>query len=140
MRDNYYVSEVRLDGVRASNGSVDISKNASSELIFTLSPGGEVQGSVVDKQGQPVKLAEGLLLPDPLPEIIPYYQHIYAEATGRFTINGVPPGSYRIYLWEGVEPARFFDRELLLQFAGAATQVRVERGSQVSARVLVITP
>jgi hypothetical protein len=140
LRDNYYVSETRLDGVRITNGILNISKNTISELILTLSPGGEIHGAVVDKQGRAVGQAQGILLPDPLPEIIPFYADIDANAAGQFTASGVPPGNYRIYVWEGIEPFQFFDRELLLRSGTVATRVRVERGSPTSASVQIIVP
>ena len=138
LRDDYYVSEARLDSVRVTNGILDFSKGTVSELIFTLSPGGQIQGSVVDEKGQPVRQAQGVVFPDPLPEIIPFYQPISADTSGRFTVNGVPPGNYRIYVWEGIEPSQFFDRELLARSRGFASPVHVEKESSVSTSVPII--
>jgi hypothetical protein len=140
LRDNHYVSEARLDGVRVTNGILDISKTAQSDLIFTLSPGGEIQGAVVDKQSKPVQQAQGIVLPDPLPEIISFYADVEANAAGRFTVNGIPPGNYKVYVWDGIAPAQFFDRELLARSGHLASPVRVERGSAVSVSVQVIAP
>jgi len=47
LRDNYHVSEVKLDGLRVTNGILDIPKNTASELIFTLNQGGQIEGPVV---------------------------------------------------------------------------------------------
>jgi hypothetical protein len=115
LKDNYYVSEVQLDGVRVTDGILAISKNQKSDLIITLSPGGEVQGSVVDKEGRPVSQAQGILFPDPLPEVIPFYLEIEADASGGFNARGIPPGNYKIYFWDGVEREQFFDRDRLRQ-------------------------
>jgi hypothetical protein len=140
LRDNHYVSEARLDGVRVTNGILDVSKTAQSDLIFTLSPGGEIQGAVIEKQGRPVQQAQGIVLPDPLPEIISFYANVEANAGGRFTVNGIPPGNYKVYVWDGIAPAQFFDRELLARSGHLASPVRVERGSAVSVSVQVIAP
>ena len=112
--------------------------NTASELILTLSPGGQIQGSVVDKKGQPVKQARGVVLPDPIPEIIPSYEELVADASGRFTVDGVPPGNYKVYVWETIEPSQYFDRDLLARSRGLALPVRVEKGSSVSVSVPMI--
>jgi 5-hydroxyisourate hydrolase-like protein (transthyretin family) len=138
LKDNYYVSEVRLDGVRIPNGILDISKSQRSDLIITLSPGGEVQGAVIDRKGQPVSQAQGILLPDPLPEIIPFYLEILADASGGFNAQGIPPGNYKIYVWDGVEREQFFDRDRLLQTHALATSVHVDKGSRVTTSVPII--
>jgi hypothetical protein len=138
--DNYYIREVRLDGVRVTNGILDFSKDTASELIMTLSPGGEIQGSVVDKKGKPLSQAQGILLPDPLPEVIPFYKQFNADASGKFTAQGVPPGNYKIYVWDGVEPNQFFDRDRLRQTHAQATSAHVDKDLRVSAVVPVIFP
>jgi hypothetical protein len=138
LRDNYYVSEAWLDGVRITNGVLGFSKNAQSELNFTLSPGGEVQGVVLDKQGQPVKQAQGILVSDPLLEPIPFYATVTANGAAQFNAHGVPPGNYKLYFWEHIEPSQFFDRELLTRSAPKATRVRVEKGSSTSVSAKII--
>jgi hypothetical protein len=140
LRDNYYLSEARLNGVPTTNGILDIAKGPTTELVFTLDAGGAVQGSVVDKNGRPVKQAQGLLLPDPLPETIPFYELLDADASGSFIANGVPPGNYKVYSWEGIAPAQFFDRELLLRSGAHASKVHVEKGSHATVSVPIIVP
>jgi hypothetical protein len=140
LKDNYYISETRLDGVRITNGILDISKGLKSDLIFTLSPGGEVRGSVVDKKGQPVSQAQGILLPDPLPEIIPFYVEFTADASGGFRAGGIPPGNYKIYVWDGVEREQFFDRDRLRLTHAAASSVHVDKETRVTTSVPIILP
>jgi protocatechuate 3,4-dioxygenase beta subunit len=138
LRDNYYVSEARLDGAPVANGILSILGNSTSELIFALSPGGQIQGAVVDKNGQVVKQAQGIVLPDPLPEVIAFYKNFQANSSGSFTVDGVPPGNYRVYIWETIEPAQFFDRDLLARSRSSAVAVHVEKGSTVSVSVQTI--
>jgi hypothetical protein len=126
--------------VRASNGILDIPKNGVSELTLVLSPGGEVQGTAVDRKGQPVRQAQGVVLPDPLPEIIPFYQTITADNEGRFSAHGIPPGKYRIYVWEGTDPSQIFNRELLARSGALAFPIHMEQGSRLSATVPILAP
>jgi hypothetical protein len=91
-------------------------------------------------KGQPVRQAQGILLPDPLPESIPFYQVIHADASGKFISHGVPPGNYKLYFREGIEPSQFFDRDLLRQAGGKETTVRVEKGSRATVTVPILVP
>jgi hypothetical protein len=141
LRDNYYVSDVRINGTRVLNGILDIpSKDATLELIFTLNVGGEIQGSAVDSKGQPAKQARGFVLPDPLPETIPAYQMIEADNEGRFSVPAVPPGNHKIYAWDGTRPPPSFDREVLLRSGSRAFSIRVERGARLTPSVTILGP
>jgi hypothetical protein len=65
---------------------------------------------------------------------------LYADDTGRFTVEGVPPGNYRIYVWESAEPSQYFDRELIARTRPLALPVRVEKGPGTSVTVTTIGP
>jgi hypothetical protein len=140
LRDNYYVSDVRINGTRVLNGILEISEGATLELIVTLSRGGEIQGSAVDSKGQPAKQARGFVLPDPLPETIPAYQMIEADNEGRFSVLGVPTGNHKIYVWDGTLPPPSFDREVLFRSRPRALSIRVERGALLTPRVTILDP
>jgi hypothetical protein len=73
-----------------------------------------------------------------LPEIIPFYLEILADASGGFNAQGIPPGNYKIYVWDGVEREQFFDRDRLLQTHALATSVHVDKGSRVTTSVPII--
>jgi hypothetical protein len=105
-----------------------------------LSPGGEIQGSVIDKKGQPVSQAQGILLPDPLPEIIPFYAELYSDTSGSFHVESIPPGNYKIYVWDGVESYQYFDRDRLQRTHAQATSVHVDKGARATTSVPIIIP
>jgi hypothetical protein len=139
--ENFYVSDARLDGVRFPNGILDIPRDAVSNLVITLSPdGGQIDGTVVDERSQPVPRVQGVLLPDPLPETIGLHDSIWSDADGRFTLNGLAPGNYRIYVWDSVGEQQYFDRELLMRSRALATPIRIDPRSRISPTVKIIVP
>jgi hypothetical protein len=138
LRDNYYVSAALVDGVRVVNGILDIPKGIPMELILTVSPGGEVAATALDEKKQPVAQAQGVILPDPLPEIIPFNQNLRADNAGRFTARGIPPGNYKIYMWDGTDPPQVFDRELLARSGRLALPVHIEKGVNPAVTVTIL--
>ena len=130
--DNFYVSEARLNGARVTSEVLSIPKDAISELRIELSPdGGEVRGRVLDRDGQPLTGVQGLLLPDPLPRTLDRYREVYLDAEGLFVLRGVPPGTWRIYVWEDFDLFAYFDPDLLRRSTPDATPVRVDARSRI---------
>jgi hypothetical protein len=48
-----------------------------------------------------------------------------ADATGRFTFTGVPPGDYKLFAWEALESYSFFDPEVLRPLETQGVPLRV---------------
>lgn len=139
--ENHYVSELRLDGVRAPNNMIEVQPNAVAELVLVVRPdGGRVEGMVVDDKNQPVAGVRGILLPDPVPDVIGSYYPISSNPDGNFTLRGVAPGNYRAFVWSGLGELQLFDRELWTRTRGSATAIRVDVGSRITANIKVITP
>jgi uncharacterized protein (DUF2141 family) len=138
--DNFYVSEIRLNGARVT-GVLDLPKDGVNDLTILLSPGGAVEGTVVDAMNRPVPLVQGLLLPDPLPDgIIGRLDDIYADAEGRFRLQAVAPGRYKLYVWRGLGPGELFERALWRRSQAHAMSIQVEQGTIISPTVKVIEP
>src|SRR6185295_2081848 len=93
------------------------------------------QGTAADDKSQPLARAEGLLLPDPLPEATGFYSPVYTDTDGRFTLHGIAPGNYRIYIWDGIGELQYFDRDLLRRSRQQATAVHIENGSRLTVTV-----
>jgi hypothetical protein len=139
--EDFYVSDARLDGVRFPNGILEITKDAVSELVITLSPdGGQIDGTVVDDRNSPVPRVQGVILPDPLPETLGLFHPLWSNHEGRFNVRGIAPGNYRIYVWNSVGEQQYFDRELLMRSRPQATPIRIDSRSRISPTVKVIVP
>ena len=69
-----------------------------------------------------------------------FYRQFTTRDNGTFSLESLPPGDYRIYVWEGIDQSSIFDPSLLDQSRAQATVVRVTERSEVSASVRVIQP
>lgn len=96
---NVVVRAIHPDYASGIIPSVTLTQGATAEIRVELSPGGNVQGRVVDDEGRPIASAGILLTPMPfgLEEGAAY--QTYSEETrpdGTYSIAGVRPGGYAI--------------------------------------------
>ncbi len=139
--ENRYISELRLDGVPAQGNLVQIQPNTTANLEITVRrDGGLLEGNVIDDKNQPVPGAQGILLPDPVPEVIGRYYAISSNPDGKFTLRGLAPGNYRAYVWEGLGLQQVFDRELWQRTRASSTPVRIDPGARIITNIRMIVP
>lgn len=137
-----YISEIRMNGERVRPPMLTIPNGflGEVELVINLN-GGSIAGRLVDERSQTVAAVKsGLILEDPLQFPLGFRKELTTSADGTFTSNSIPPGSYRIYVWDGIDQFSIFDPNLLRQSSTLATPVRVSERSQASTDVRVIRP
>src|SRR5208283_4523330 len=64
MPENGYLKSVRLDGVEAADGELDLSRAAqglSLKIVVSLN-GGQIQGKLLDKDGEPLGAVPAMVL------------------------------------------------------------------------------
>jgi hypothetical protein len=137
-----YISEIRMNGERLRPPMLTIPTGFRGEVELVVSlNGGSITGRLVDERSQTVAaIKSGLILEDPLQFPLGFRKEFATSADGTFTSNSIPPGNYRIYVLDGIEPSFVFDPNLLRQYGGQATPVRVSERSQTITDVRVIRP
>jgi hypothetical protein len=135
-----YISEVRLSGERNAEPVVSIPNGFAGDLEIILSTnGGSIAGRLVDVQSRPITgTTFGLLLPATAQNASGFLRQFSTRDDGTFSLESIPPGNYRIYVWEGIDQTSIFDPALLEQSRAQATVVRVTERSEVSASVVAI--
>jgi uncharacterized surface anchored protein len=66
------------------------------------------------------------------------YKTATTDAAGRFLIQGVAPGDYKIFSWQTLERYRYFDTEFLREFEDQGIAVTVTEASRVNADAKII--
>jgi hypothetical protein len=129
----YYLKDVRQNGATASDVFMDFRPDRKDQLDITITPGaGEVTGVVVNEGREPLGGSIGSLLPDPLPYEIGSYYPFIADKNGQFKVSNVPPGKYRIYVFDGLPLGELPDLDMYRRSAALATPLLVTEGSQLS--------
>jgi len=142
LTDGAYISEVRLNGKRHADPVITIPNRFRGDLevlIGTNANRGSIAGRLVDGQSRPITgTMSGLLLHAEAQNASGFYRQFTTRDNGTFSLESLPPGNYRIYVWDGIDQSSMFDPGLLDRSRAQATLVRVSERSEVSASVRVI--
>jgi hypothetical protein len=63
------------------------------------------------------------------------YKLARSDAEGRFSLDLVPPGSYKLFAWESVQPSAYQNAGFLEKFEDRGVNVTVSPGSRVDVTV-----
>jgi hypothetical protein len=66
------------------------------------------------------------------------YKSAATDASGKFSIQGIAAGDYRVFSWEDIVDGAWQDAEVLREVAGRATTVRIREGETSAVEVLAI--
>jgi hypothetical protein len=115
---NMYVADIRQDGTSVLDSGFDVTEDTPPIQIILSSDGGSVMGSVVDTFGKPLSKAILVLVP---PQARRTNRAAYIQSTsdnnGRFTINNVPPGEYKLFAWpSGMPNGSYYNATFLARF------------------------
>jgi hypothetical protein len=92
---------------------------------------GSISGTVQDAKQQPVSGSLVTLLPDPMKEErFDLYQVTTADQNGQFTLQGIPPGEYKLFAWEAIDPGSYMDPEFLKAHESKAHKITVKANSR----------
>jgi hypothetical protein len=138
---DFYVKEVRYDRLDALNQPIDVIQRGQDvpTLDILLSPNvSQIEGIVSDARLQAVAGVQAILIPDTNRDRIDLYKTATTDQNGRFTLRGIPPGDYKLFAWEDLEPNGYFDPDLVRRSEAAGKAVRVAESSKQSVNVQVI--
>jgi len=109
-------------------------------LDFVLSPGAaRLDGTALLDQ-QPVPGAAVVLVPSGERRSQPrYYRHAVADRQGKFVMQGLVPGEYKVFAFQEIERGALMDPDFLAEYESGGKDVTVKEGDVVSLQVDVIS-
>jgi protocatechuate 3,4-dioxygenase beta subunit len=142
MPPGYYLKSVRLD---QTEGGIDqplrVSSTSSGPLEVLISANaGEINGTVLDEKQQPVRDTQAVLVPDQQRNRFDLYRTARSDQNGRFTFRGLPPGDYKVFAWELLEPFAYYDPEVMRVFEARGKLLHVTESSKQTVDVRIIPP
>jgi 5-hydroxyisourate hydrolase-like protein (transthyretin family) len=120
-----YVKDARYGSADALEQRIPINGPSSNPLQITISSKvAQLSGVVVDRDRKPVSDIEVVLVPEGSrrPDL---YKTARTDASGRYLVRAIAPGSYRVYSWETIERFRYFDAEYMRQFERSGKSVKL---------------
>jgi len=61
-----------------------------------------------------------------------------SDQYGHFVLPPVPPGDYKLFAWDGLEPYGFYDREFVRRYETRGTAITVTENSRQRRQLTVL--
>jgi len=135
-----------LKGIRAGNHDIlehgiDTTAGPPGPIEIILSTGvGQITGAVQNSRQDPAPGAIITLIPETVTEYLEEKSRtVTADQAGQFTIANLPPGDYRLYAWEDLEPGAYTDPELRKSVDGLSKKVTVKPNEAAQSTLVQIS-
>jgi len=129
---NSYLESVHYgatDGL-AEGFTVHHGNDAALEVVLS-SKGARVQGTVTDSDGLPAVGVWVALVPDdPHRNEMQLFKAVTTDQNGRYILQGIAPGDYKLFSWEDVELKAWEDPEFIRSFEGLGEKVSFDASDQ----------
>jgi hypothetical protein len=126
------------DGVA---GEVNVSESGRGQLRVVLAADGAQISGTVGKEGQPSRATVVLAPAAPELRSSPHlYRVTNTSEHGLFVIRNVPPGTYKLFAFQEIEPFEWLDPELQKTVEGAAEVITVGPGESLQRDLTAISP
>jgi len=132
-----YIASARLGGADILENGFTLRGDPPGLMEITLSGlGGRIVGVVRNSQNEIVPAGKVVLVPDSTQRS---RRDLFKVATldqyGRFNIQGVTPGRYRLFAFDDVPNGAYFDPEFLRPYEDQAKSVAVEKNDYIQAEI-----
>ena len=123
-----YIKSAMLGGVDVIDPRFVIEREPAGELeIIVSNARGNVEVSVVDTKQSPAASVTVVFVPDaPLRRHYDLYQQGQTNNSGIARMPAIPAGDYTAYAFENIEPGSWWDPDVMQQYAGLGTPIRIE--------------
>jgi hypothetical protein len=138
-----YVKSMRLGDTDVLTGGLRLERQPEGTLDVVIGANpGTLQGLVLNERREPVIGAVVTLFAN-LPADRLYRTDMYkvtsTDTGGRFQLQGLRPGEYRVFAWENIEKGTWIDSTFLRQHEERGTTIRIEEGQMQTANFGVVT-
>jgi hypothetical protein len=116
---------------------IDGTTGETLEIVISPSAG-RLEGNVsVDRQ-KFTNATVVLVPPSSLRQQTSLYQTTQTNAEGHFTFENIPPGSYKVFAWEDVEPLAWLDAEFMRNIESRGTEVLIRESAKENIEMTLI--
>jgi hypothetical protein len=139
LQSDFYIKEVRFGGQDALNQRLRLSASAQGILDVVVSTRvSRIQGTITDETSRPVPNVQALLVPDQYRDRPDLFRNVTTDSSGRFLMEGVAPGNYKVFAWEAMEQFAYYDPDFLKRYEQSGQPVKVSESSSQTVQVRLI--
>jgi hypothetical protein len=133
-----YVKEIRFGAVDVLTHPLIIEGPAVDTMEVVFSSGtGQISGIVHGDSQQSSPRVQVVLIPNQR-DRHDLYRITSSDANGHFVLRSVPPGSYKLFAFEGIEQFSWFDDSVLARYETQGIPTTVNVSSDVTLDVRMI--
>jgi hypothetical protein len=136
----FYVADMRQSGRSVlDQGRITVGKDSADPVeVILAADGGRIEGAVegADKTSTTVRVS---LIPEGTRHDNLLLYRRASAVQGRFVLNDVPPGNYRLYAWEDLPNGADENAEFMAQYATLGRAVTVRAGVAMSDMTVTLT-
>ena len=141
MPPGYFLKSARLDQSDGIEQLLHVTASPIGQLEVVLSPdGGQIEGTILNDKQQPMNGVQAVLIPEQRRTRFDLYSTSRSDLAGRFTMKGIPPGDYKLFAWEAIEPFVYYDSEFMRVSEGRGKLVHVSESSTQNVELRSIPP
>jgi len=137
---NGYVKSMRMGNDDVLDGGLHIRTAPENPLEIVIGlDAGTIQGTAVNAQQQALPNRRVTLIPDVrLRHRADLYQSVQTDNSGQFRLQGIPPGNYKLFAWEGIETGAWLDPAFIRDYEDRGTTVSVRPAGSENVQLTVI--
>jgi hypothetical protein len=136
-----YLKAVRWADRDVTQSGVDLTQGAAeSRLVVVMSAnGGQIDGVVQDDQSVTVAAAMVTLVPSGAALTKSLFKLAPTGPGGHFQMQGIAPGSYKLFAWEDVDANQvMYDPDFLKPFDSQGKSIEISEGGKESVQLKLI--
>jgi protocatechuate 3,4-dioxygenase beta subunit len=136
----YYLKSARLSDQEVLESGFTTSGGTAKLDLVISSAGGQLDGVVTDGKQQPAKAATVALIPEAERQSrLALFKIAATDQNGHYSIQGIAPGSYKVYAFEDVPPGACQDPDFMKAFEKSAESVTIGEGTHESKQLQQIS-
>jgi hypothetical protein len=137
-----YVKSMKLGDVDVFTGGLRLERQPDMPLnvVIGLNPG-SLQGQVLNDRREPsIGAVITIFANDPADRLYrtDMYKVSSTDTAGRFQLQGLRPGDYRVFAWENIEKGTWIDSAFLRQYEERGMTIHIDEGQTQTSTFAVI--
>jgi len=133
-----YIKSIR-QGSEDAMESVHVSSDAPNVLdLVVTTETGSVEGVAIGRAGDPAANITVVLVPASARKRTALYQALVTGSDGKFRFQEIPPGDYKVFAWDDIEPDAWQDADFMRPYESRGRAVRISENSKEELQLNVI--
>jgi protocatechuate 3,4-dioxygenase beta subunit len=131
-----YLADIRQGAVSVYDNDLTVGNAEINPVdVVVNTNGGSVQGTVLGKDQKPIRATVVLVPQENRRQNSALYKQVRSDAQGRYQLEAIAPGPYRLFAWEAVQDGVWQSAEFLARNQQYGASVTIGGGARVSVDV-----